>query len=185
MKFTREATRAALESRLSRTLVAITATFRATPFRSTRKLALTDRLRLTRITFRRRMLRTAGFAATSLPLAARVRFPARVGDIQFLTHDPHLLQAAENLFRHSLRQIHKAVILMDINMPDVPALEARFVGNGTHNVARLHAMDMPHVDPECFERDALRSAFLTRRGIELIVPLATSRPLKLTRLTVT
>jgi hypothetical protein len=169
---------------MPRTLVTVPVTFRATALGSARKLALTNRLRLTCLAFRR-LLRTARFAATSMPLATRVRFPARVGNVQFLAHDPHLLQAAENLFRHSLRQIHEAVILMDINMPNVPAFEARFVGNGTHNVARLHAVGMPHVDSESFERDALRSAFLTRRSIELIVPLATRRPLKVTRLTLT
>ena len=118
-------------------------------------------------------------------LTTRVRFPAGVGNVQFLTHDPHLLQAAENLFRHPLRQIHKAVILVDINMPDVPAFEARLIGNGAHNVPRLHAVSVPHLDSEGFERNAFRPAFLARRRIKLVVPLATSRPLKVRSITLT
>ena len=150
----------------------------------TSQLALTNRPFLThlfRSTFRSSPLRAIRPAPT--PPVTPIGFAAGIGHLQFLPQDHNLLQAAENLFRHAFRQIHKAVILMDINMPDVPTLEARLVGNSAHNIPGLHAMDMAHFDSEGLEGNAVRSALVARRLAPLgtILALAASRSL-LTRL---
>jgi hypothetical protein len=144
----------------------------------TSQLTLTNRLFLTPLFgrfFRPGMLRATRPAPT--PPTTPIGFAAGIGHLQFLPQDHNLLQTAENLLRHTLRQIHEAVILMDINMPDVPALQARLVGNGAHDVARLHAVDMAYLDSEGLEGDVVGSALLTRRLAPLkpVITLVTSR----------
>jgi hypothetical protein len=117
------------------------------------------------------------------PLTTAPGLPVGVGDLQLLSQHHHLLQAAENLLGHPLRQIHKAVVVMDINLPDVPALQARLVGNGAHDIPRLHAMDMSHFDPESLEGNVVRPALLTRRLA--LLPLTPGRTLKVTALAAT
>jgi hypothetical protein len=140
------------------------------------------------------MLRTVCSASSPTPLATRIRFPVGIGNLQLLAQHPHLLQGAENLLRHALRQVDKAMVIMDINMTDVAPLEAGLIGNGTNNVPGLHPVGMPHFDSKCLKRDAIRSTFLTRRlapletiaslvrrsSFNLIAPLAPGRP-RLTR----
>jgi len=150
----------------------------------TSQLALTNRPFLTHL-FRRAFRSTPILAIRPAPTppATPVGFAAGIGHLQFLPQDHNLLQAAENLFRHAFRQIHKAVILVDINMSDVPALEARLVSNGAYNIPRLHAVDVAHFDSEGLEGNAVRSALVARRLAPLgtILALAASRSL-LTRL---
>lgn len=77
-------------------------------------------------------------------------------NLQFASHDPHLLQAAENLFRHALGQIHEAVILADIDVPNVAPFEASLIRNRTHDISRLHAVRVADFDAVGLELDALR-----------------------------
>jgi hypothetical protein len=107
--------------------------------------------------------------------------------VQLLPQHHNLLQAAENLLRHPLRQIHKAVVIMNIDLPDVPPLQAGLIGNGADNIPRLHAVNMPHLDPESLKRNAVGTTLLTRRLtlFKAVLPLTTRRPLKLTAFTLT
>src|SRR6185312_1873288 len=113
---------------------------------------------------------TVGHASASTQIcisllpSGTMRLAARVHDLQLAPHDADFLQAAENLFRHALGQIHKAVILVNVDMPDMAALEPRLVGNGPHDVARLHAVHVTHFDTKSFEVDLVRPATLLTRG---------------------
>lgn len=79
-------------------------------------------------------------------------------NLQLATRHPHLLQATENLFRHALGKIDEAVILADIDVPDVPPLEARLIRNRAHYISRLHAVSMSDFDTVGLEFDAFRRA---------------------------
>ena len=95
-------------------------------------------------------------------------------NLQLASCDTDLLQTAENLFRHALGQIHKTVIVVDIDMADMTAFEPRLVGNGPHNVARLHAVHVAYFDTESLEVDLVRpAALLTRR---CLISIATHAP---------
>src|SRR5262245_45939821 len=80
-------------------------------------------------------------AAGALRRAALRLFRAiPLADLQLLLRDPHLLQVAEGLGRHAFRQVDQAVVVADADAADELRLDTAFVGDGAHDVARLHAM---------------------------------------------
>jgi hypothetical protein len=80
-------------------------------------------------------------------------------NLQLATHDPHLLQATENLLRHALGKIDEAVILADIDVPDVPSLEPRLIRNRADDIPRLHTVSVSDFNTISLELDAFRSTF--------------------------
>jgi hypothetical protein len=93
------------------------------------------------------------------------RLAVHATDPQLLANHAHLLQAAKDIPRHSLGQIDKAVIVTDIDVADVPPLEAGLVGDRADNVAGLHAVGVTYFETEGFEYN-----------IVAVVTLAASRP---------
>jgi hypothetical protein len=79
-------------------------------------------------------------------------------NLQLATNNPHLLQATENLLRHAFGKIDEAVILADIDVPDVPPLEPRLIRNGADDIPRLHAVSVSDLDTVRLELDAFRRA---------------------------
>jgi hypothetical protein len=79
-----------------------------------------------------------------------------VHNLQLATDNTHFLQATENLFRHAFGKIDEAVILANIDVPDVPPFEASLVSNRTDDIPRLHAMRVADFDPVRLELDAFR-----------------------------
>ena len=103
--------------------------------------------------------RFAGRAAQqfALGVAGRRGFRRRLGrllgdlaDPQLAARHPHLLQRLEYLLRHAFRQVDEAVVLADVDPPDVHALDARLVGDRADDVARLDAVYRPHFDAKSF-----------------------------------
>src|SRR5690606_26006557 len=66
---------------------------------------------------------------------------------QRLPADAHLLQVLQQFRRHALGQVHQAEVVADVDAPDVARLELRFVRDRADDVARLHAVAMPDLDP--------------------------------------
>jgi hypothetical protein len=93
------------------------------------------------------------------------RLAVHATDPQLLTHHAHFLQVAKDIPRHSLGQIDKAVIVTDIDVPDVTPLEAGLVGDRADDVAGLHAVAVAYFETEGFENN-----------IVALVTLAASRP---------
>jgi len=87
------------------------------------------------------------------------------GNFQLAPHHAHLLQAPENLLRHALRQIDKAVILADVHMPDKAPLEPGLVGGRAYDIARLHAVHMPNLYAEPLEFKPLATTPFPLRGM--------------------
>jgi len=85
-----------------------------------------------------------------------------MGNLQLASHDADFLQAAEDLFGHAFGEIHKAVIFSNIHMPDVTSLESCLVRDSPDNVARLHAVQMAHFNPESLVRDVVLTTTLPR-----------------------
>jgi septum formation inhibitor-activating ATPase MinD len=54
----------------------------------------------------------------------------------------------EDLLRHALRKIDEAVVVADIDVTDVSAVEAGLVRDRADDVTGLYAVDMTHLDPE-------------------------------------
>ena len=79
--------------------------------------------------------------------------PPGQDDLQLTSNDADLLEAAEDFFGHAFGEVHEAVVLADVDMPDMTALEPRLIGDGPNNVARLHAVDVPDFDAEGFVCD--------------------------------
>src|ERR1700722_12558611 len=81
----------------------------------------------------RMSLITAGQASASTQICISLlsgslsRF--HVDNLQLATHNTHFLEAPENLLRHALGKIDEAVILVNIDVPDVASLEARLIRN--------------------------------------------------------
>jgi hypothetical protein len=98
-----------------------------------------------------------------------------VCNLQLATHNTHFLQAAENLFRHALGKVNEAVILANIDVPDVPPLEASLIRNRAHNIPGLHAVGMPDFDAIRLKLDAGRRAFRLPRGSPLALASAIRR----------
>src|SRR5690349_15907331 len=61
-------------------------------------------------------------------------------DLQLLAGDANLLQLPENLLRHSCRQIDEAVVFADHDPADELAVQTRFIGDRTHDVAGLDSV---------------------------------------------
>jgi hypothetical protein len=93
------------------------------------------------------------------------RLAVHATDPQLLTNHAYLLQAAKDIPGHSLGQIDKAVIVADIDVPDVTPLEAGLVGDRADDVAGLHAVGVAYFETEGFEYN-----------IVAFVALAASRP---------
>jgi hypothetical protein len=98
-----------------------------------------------------------------------------VCNLQLATHNTHFLQAAENLFRHALGKIDEAVILANIDVPNVPPFQASLIRNRAHNIPGLHAVGMPDFNAISLEFDAGRRAFWLPRGSPLALTSAIRR----------
>jgi hypothetical protein len=79
------------------------------------------------------------------------RLGVHTTDSQLLTDHPHLLQVAKNIPWHSLGQINEAVIVADIDVPNVLPFEAGLVGDCADDVAGLDAMRVADFQAEGFE----------------------------------
>jgi hypothetical protein len=87
-------------------------------------------------------------------------------NLQLATHNTHFLQAAENLFRHALGKIDEAVILVNIDVPDVAPLEARLIRNRADDISGLHTVCVSDFDTVRLEGDvAWRAARLARGAL--------------------
>ena len=64
---------------------------------------------------------------------------------------PHGLETGDSLFRHACRKIHEAVIVADVDVSDVAAVEASFIRNGTNDVSGLDAVRVADLDTIGFE----------------------------------
>jgi hypothetical protein len=93
------------------------------------------------------------------------RLAVHATDPQFLPHYSHLLQVAKDIPRHSLGKIDEAVVVADVDVPDVTPLEARLVGDRADDVAGLHAVGVAHFQTEGLEHN-----------IAVVVALAASGP---------
>jgi hypothetical protein len=96
-------------------------------------------------------------------------------DSQLLSDHSHLLQVAEDIPGHSLGQINEAVIVADIDVPDVAPLEASLVGDCADDVARLHAVGVAYFETEGFEYDIVVVIALAASGLTAAVAAAVSR----------
>src|SRR6185437_15022538 len=67
-------------------------------------------------------------------------------------------------------------------MADMPAFQAGLIGDGSHDVARLHAVHMTHFDAERLECNPLRTAPLARRLVWARLRIRMLSHLKLRRL---
>jgi hypothetical protein len=79
------------------------------------------------------------------------RFAVNLTDPQLLANDSHLLQAAEDIPGHALGQVDEGVIVADVHVADVTSFQACLVGDSADDVARLYAVRVPHLEPECLE----------------------------------
>src|SRR5580698_3734721 len=126
---------------------------------------------------------TAGQASASTQicislLSGGLRGLTRVRNLQLATHNTHFFQAAENLFRHALGEIDEAMILANVDVPDVPPLQAGLIRNRAHNIPGLHAVGMPDFDAISLEFDAGRRAFWLPRGSSLALTSSIRRAVR-------
>src|SRR5207342_286090 len=107
-----------------------------------------------------------GRAAAGGFLAGGVGRFAIAGDAQLLTGAPDGLEMLHHIDRHARGQVDQAVVLEDLDTADVFALQAGFVGDGTDDVARLHAVVVADFDAESFQAGfrLVRRAFFFREG---------------------
>src|SRR5450830_994834 len=96
----------------------------------------------------------------------QVRRVAVTADAQLLTRNPNGLQLIQQFFRHGIWQVQHAVIVIDFNAADVFRIDARFVGDGAHDIAWFHAMLMTDFNTESLHAGVGRTgdAFLFREG---------------------
>jgi hypothetical protein len=85
--------------------------------------------------------------------AGRLRVDA--ADAQLFAADLHFLQLAEDFLRHAGWQVDIAVVFADVDVADVLAIEAGFVGDGADDVAREHAVDVAYLQAEGFHFDGI------------------------------
>src|SRR5688500_2035082 len=105
------------------------------------------------------------------------RLRVDTADLQLRAADLHLLQLAEDLLRHAFRQVDEAVILADVDVPDVLAVEPRLVGDSPDDIARQDAVRVAHLDAERLHRRAVAGlALAARRPLFRLEPRG-SRPL--------
>src|SRR5580698_4616155 len=72
------------------------------------------------------------------------RFLGHTADTQLPPNDAHLLQLLEYRLRHALRQVHVAVILANVDAPDMHSLDVRLVRDGPHDITGLDPMYGPY-----------------------------------------
>src|ERR1700730_11258422 len=93
------------------------------------------------------------------------RLAVHATDPQFLPHYSHLLQVAKDIPRHSLGKIDEAVVVADVDVPDVTPLEARLVGDRADDVAGLHAVGVAHFQTEGLEHNIAVVVALATPGL--------------------
>ena len=95
-------------------------------------------------------------------------------DPQLLPRNTNLFQAAEDLARHSGRQIDKAVVIANIHVTDVTAFQTGLVGNRTDDVTGLHPVGVPNLQPECLVNEivAARAAIALGRSFGAVADTA-------------
>lgn len=76
-------------------------------------------------------------------------------DTQLHSAHPYGLETVESLFRHADWKIHKAVIVADVDVPDVAAVDVRLIGDGADDISGLDAVCMADFDTVRFEPRAL------------------------------
>ena len=91
-----------------------------------------------------------------------------MGNLQLATHNTHFLQAAENLFGHTLGQIDEAVILVNIDVPDVAPLETRLIRNRADDISGLHTVCVSDFDTVRLEGYVAWRAARLARGRTLV-----------------
>ena len=91
-----------------------------------------------------------------------------MGNLQLATHNTHFLQAAENLFGHTLGQIDEAVILVNIDVPDVAPLETRLIRNRADDISGLHTVCVSDFDTVRLEGYVAWRAARLARGRALV-----------------
>jgi hypothetical protein len=79
------------------------------------------------------------------------RLAVHPADAQLLTHNSHLLQAAEDIPGHALGQVDECVIVADVHVADVLPFQAGLVGDRADDIARLYAVGVPDFETESFE----------------------------------
>ena len=68
-------------------------------------------------------------------------------DAQLLADDPDLLEVLQDVVRHAGWQIHETVVVPNVYPANVATVHAGFVGNGAHDVARLHPVHVADGQP--------------------------------------
>jgi hypothetical protein len=79
------------------------------------------------------------------------RLGVHATDSQLLTDHPYLLQVAKNIPWQSLGEINEAVIVADIDVPDMLAFQARLIGDRADDVAGFDTMRVAYFQAEGFE----------------------------------
>ena len=115
----------------------------------------------------------------------QIRCIAIAADAQLLTSDPDAFQLIQQFFRHGIWQVQDAVVVIDFDAADVFRIDARFVGDGAHDIARFHAMLMTDFNTESLHAGVGRTgnAFLFREGwtfatLAALVTLETVAPFR-------
>jgi len=67
---------------------------------------------------------------------------------QHLPGHPNLAQVLDDASGQGLWKLHQTVLLEHPDAADLAGLEARLIGNGPHQIARLGAMGFTHFYPE-------------------------------------
>ena len=66
-------------------------------------------------------------------------------NIQLLATHANFFQIIKDRPWHTIRQINQTVVIKYADAPDVLAIEAGFIGNGTNDVARLDLVIIAHL----------------------------------------
>ncbi len=131
-----------------------------------------------RVSLSRGLSFTLGRMPGTMRSGLSLRVPGLRGDptdAQLGAAHSHGLQIIERLLRHARRKIDKAVIVADIDVPDVAPVEARLVRDGTDDVPGLDAVVMPNFDAEGLEPQALLGAVVgSRLCCRLSIPCGTA-----------
>ena len=65
-----------------------------------------------------------------------------------LSRHPHLAQVLDDAIGQGLGELHQTVLLEHPDAADLTGLQARLIGDGPHQVARLGAVGFTHFHPE-------------------------------------
>jgi hypothetical protein len=84
-------------------------------------------------------------------------------DAQLDSAHPRCLESLESTLRHPRREFDEAVIVADVYVANVPAIQSRLVCNCAYDAPGLDTVGMADLDAECLEpRPSLDAAGLAR-----------------------